>query len=542
MELLPVEVTGRSLAGNLVFPTVNTVPARPRGPVPPSILSMNPPSPRSDPPATGSCPECGEPLQSRGSAAFCPHCLLRQGLVTETGAGGESVAEPRSTKEPPPVPDFDEVVRCFPGFEILECLGRGGMGVVYKARQRALDRLVALKILAPEREKDPEFAERFSREARTLAQLNHPNIVTVYESGESRGVFYFAMELIDGVSLRHLIADRLLTPEEAIAIIPGICDALQYAHDNGVVHRDIKPENLLLDKSGRIKVADFGISQIMKQGNDCAGIPGEKHQAAGTPKYMAPEQRDLSMTVDHRADIYSLGVVFYELLTGELPRDDLQPRSSRPGLQINVRLDQVVLRALEKAPERRYQHASEIQTAVETVAGNRQTASETSNGQPSAKRRLGIAATLLGLVAATAGIAIVTIPREQDSPESAAPAGTTPAAEGAHAAPPSPADPATATPVREEIDRRSAVLTTINRVSVFSYTVPDELAGPGTLTVVVTGQIDGTALIADRPIGNEVDLQFSLEIDPGESFDFEFIPVTATEGELQIEYNVHTDP
>src|SRR5690606_11069201 len=109
--------------------------------------------------------------------------------------------------------------------------------------QKLLDRLVALKILAPEREKDPEFADRFAREARILAQLNHPNIVTVYEFGESHGMYFLAMELVDGVNLRHLIADRRLSAEEAMAIVPAICDALQYAHERGAVHRDIKPKN-----------------------------------------------------------------------------------------------------------------------------------------------------------------------------------------------------------------------------------------------------------------------------------------------------------
>jgi serine/threonine protein kinase len=217
--------------------------------------------------------------------------------------------------------------------EILECLGRGGMGVVYKARQKALNRFVALKILAPERSTDPGFAERFTAEARTLASLNHPNIVTIHDFGESGGFYHLVMEYVDGVNLRQAMTAGRFTPEQALAIVPPVCEALQYAHDHGVVHRDIKPENLLLDQEGRVKVADFGIAKLMGTlprltGSDtttASAVPGAKvghatldASAAGTPQYMAPEHRARG-PVDHRADIYSLGVVLYELLTGEPP-------------------------------------------------------------------------------------------------------------------------------------------------------------------------------------------------------------------------------
>ena len=149
-----------------------------------------------------------------------------------------------------------------PQFEILECIGRGGMGVVYKARQPQLDRLVALKILLPGLEHDPGFAERFSREARALAKLSHPNIVTVHDFGESGGYFWLTMEYVDGVNLRQAMQAARFTPAQALALIPELCAALQYAHDHGVLHRDIKPENILLDAKGRVKVADFGIARM----------------------------------------------------------------------------------------------------------------------------------------------------------------------------------------------------------------------------------------------------------------------------------------
>src|SRR5664280_847869 len=157
----------------------------------------------------------------------------------------------------------------------LECLGRGGMGVVYKARQKTLNRLVALKLLAPERVRDAKFAERFTREAQALAALNHPNIVTIYDFGQAGGFYFLLMEFVDGLNLRQLLRTRKFAPEEALAIVPPLCDALQFAHDRGIVHRDIKPENLLLDKAGRIKVADFGIAKMLGtvNGGGHAGEP-----------------------------------------------------------------------------------------------------------------------------------------------------------------------------------------------------------------------------------------------------------------------------
>jgi len=269
----------------------------------------------------------------------------------------------------PPLPP-EQIAPHFPQLEILECLGRGGMGVVYRARQKTLNRLVALKLLAPERVRDAKFAERFAREAQALAALNHPNIVTIYDFGQAGGFYFLLMEFVDGVNLRHLLRTRKFTPEEALAIVPPLCDALQFAHDRGIVHRDIKPENLLLDKSGRVKVADFGIAKMLgtvNSGGDGSTAAPEKvtQSTVGTPGYSAPEQKADPQHVDSRADIYSLGVVFYEMLTGELPGKPIELPSSK--VQIDVRLDEVVLRALEREPARRYQQVSEIKTKVETI-------------------------------------------------------------------------------------------------------------------------------------------------------------------------------
>jgi serine/threonine protein kinase len=283
-----------------------------------------------------------------------PAALLALGLATQSAAAATAATPPLSP---------DELAAEFPRLEILELLGRGGMGAVYKARQLDLDRLVALKILRPGLDADPGFAERFTREARALAQLNHPGIVTLYEFGKtSAGRYFILMEFVDGMNLRQLLAAGRLSPREALAIVPPLCDALQYAHDRGLIHRDIKPENLLIDRLGRIKIADFGIAKI------ATGKPetSTSVEIAGTPAYMAPEQRDRPAEVDHRADLYALGVVFYQMLTGELPSaDQLRPPSTR--VQLDVRLDEIVLRALEKDPARRYAAASDFKTQIETV-------------------------------------------------------------------------------------------------------------------------------------------------------------------------------
>ena len=310
------------------------------------------------------CPQCGELLPPDAPDGLCPKCVMAMNLKTETVFTDDTPAAQ------PPLPP-EQIAPHFPQLEILECLGRGGMGVVYKARQKTLNRFVALKLLAPERVQDAKFAERFAREAQALAALNHPNIVTIHDFGQAGGFYYLLMEFVDGLNLRQLLRTQKFTPEEALAIVPPLCDALQFAHDRGIVHRDIKPENLLLDKAGKIKVADFGIAKMLgtMNGSGTAGksaAPENVTQSAvGTPSYSAPEQKTDPQRVDSRADIYSLGVVFYELLTGELPGKKLEAPSKK--VQIDVRLDEIVLRALEKNPELRYQHVSEVKTMVETI-------------------------------------------------------------------------------------------------------------------------------------------------------------------------------
>ena len=264
-------------------------------------------------------------------------------------------------------PELSQLAKLFPSLEIIKLIGAGGMGAVYKARQTGLDRVVALKVLPEEFGHDHKFALRFTREARTLAKLSHPNIVSVFEFGNVEDTYYFLMEYVEGTTLREGIRAGELAPEHALAIVPQLCDALQYAHDKGVIHRDIKPENILMGVDGTVKVADFGLARILGNDGQQDFLTGT-HQVMGTPRYMAPEQFAGTRRVDHRADIYSLGVVIYEMLTGELPIGRFAAPSEK--VQIDVRLDQVVLRTLEQEPQRRYQHASEIKKDVSSITSD----------------------------------------------------------------------------------------------------------------------------------------------------------------------------
>ncbi len=312
-------------------------------------------------PAAVRCPKCDGTIPSDAPQGLCPRCVLA-GAASPTDPGIRS----RTGLAAPPI---EAVAAAFPQFEILGLVGLGGMGVVYKVRQPKLDRIVALKLLPTSLSADPAFAERFHREARFLARLSHPQIVSVYDFGESGGFCYLLMEFVDGVNLRQAMRAGRFTPDQALAVVPDICAALQYAHDQGVLHRDIKPENILLDAQGRVKIADFGIAKLVGEPGDPRTDLTLTQSGArlGTPHYMAPEQIEKPSDVDHRADIYSLGVVFYELLTGELPLGRFAAPSAKTPL--DTRVDEIVMRALAKERELRQQSAGEVKTEVEGLGG-----------------------------------------------------------------------------------------------------------------------------------------------------------------------------
>ena len=319
----------------------------------------------SDPTHAATCPGCGKPLASNVTGRSCPACLMAEGiaLVAMTQVKPGSFVPPA----------MDDLALIFPDFELLECIGSGGMGAVYRAIQPALDREVAIKILPPETANDPEFLERFRREAATLARLDHPNIVRLFDFGQREGFTYFVMEFVDGPDLSERLKTGRLDIKEAYRMVVQLCDALQHSHERGVVHRDIKPANVLLAREGQVKVADFGIARMVHADADPALT--RTRATLGTPRYMAPEQMTGVGGVDQRADIYALGVVLYEMLTGSSPIGHFEPPSDKvPNL--NPRIDEVVLRALHHQPERRFASVSEIKTnlrlAIEQPAPTRQ--------------------------------------------------------------------------------------------------------------------------------------------------------------------------
>ncbi len=311
------------------------------------------------------CSECGNKRSQDAPLGLCPTCLLKtdhSGLSSVDQSDVPTQAMPMTVFMPP---EPAELAGQFPNLDIIELLGQGGMGAVYKARQTHLDRVVALKILPPHIGQTKAFSERFLREARSLARLNHTRIVSVYDFGRTESnLYYFVMEFVDGLDLRRAIQSRELSVSDILAITPQICEALEFAHQEGIVHRDIKPENILLTQKGQVKIADFGLAKLVDRpvmGHSLTHVG----QVMGTPQYMAPEQIERPNDVDHRADIYSLGVVFYEMLTGELPLGRFALPSEKT--RTDTRLDKVVLRALDKEPQKRYQRASDVKSDVETI-------------------------------------------------------------------------------------------------------------------------------------------------------------------------------
>ncbi len=301
-------------------------PLRADGPLPTSLGSLNP----------------GE-LLARG---------LHTAKMSSAGAHGW---------EPPSVA---EAAALFPSYEVLAMLGRGGMGAVFKARQIALDRFVAIKLLPLEISVDQSFVDRFRREARAMAKLNHPHIISVFDFGQTaEGHLFFAMEFVEGANLAEIIHQVGLAPDQALALAGQVCTALAYAHGKGVVQRDIKPANVMVDAESHVKVADFGLARLTDPTAETYGTT-MTGTVMGTPDYMAPEQTR-GMNVDHRADIYSLGVMLYEMLCRETPRGAFDLPSVRTGC--DPRLDAIVLKAMQQAPERRYQSTQEMKAAVESA-------------------------------------------------------------------------------------------------------------------------------------------------------------------------------
>src|ERR1700747_3122690 len=264
-------------------------------------------------------------------------------------------------------------------YEILDTLGEGGMGAVYKARDLELDRMVALKVIRPELAKHPAIIDRFKKELLLSQRVTHRNVIRIYDLGEGDGVKFITMEFIEGEDLRSLIHQRKkFPPEEAVGIMEQICLALDAAHQVNVIHRDLKPQNVMRDKTGRILVMDFGLARTFEgDGMTQTGA------LVGTMEYMSPEQA-LAKELDQRSDIFSAGLIFYELLSGQMPyRDDSALASlirrtqerARPICEhdstIPQTLSDIVSKCLERDPAGRYQTANDLLSDLQAWQGNR---------------------------------------------------------------------------------------------------------------------------------------------------------------------------
>jgi serine/threonine protein kinase len=303
------------------------------------------------------CPLCQTPFEPSAILGhMCPRCLM-EGDATDTAP---SIASPPVAWTPLGLAEMQAML---PAYELLSIIGRGGMGAVYKARQPALDRTVAIKVLPMiEDHLGISFVERFRNEARVLARLNHPGIVHVYDFGElAGGLCYFVMEYVDGTDVAQMVkSSGRLPPELATNITAHVCEALRHAHEAGIVHRDVKPANVLVSKEGHVKVADFGLAKNAIEDRSFTA----SNMTVGTPDFVAPEALIPGIPVDGRADLYAVGVMLYQMITGHVPRGAWQPASVLVP-EVDWRLDAIIQKAMQYNREDRHHSASELRSELD---------------------------------------------------------------------------------------------------------------------------------------------------------------------------------
>ena len=326
-------------------------------------------------------------------------------------------------------PEAADLALLFPGYEIQGLIATGGMGAVYCALQKSLDRTVALKILPMELSQDAAYCAGFEAEAKAMARLNHPNLIGVFDFGSVNGMLFIIMEFVPGKSIYHSADGIALDQMEVIRLVTGICSGLAHAHENGIIHRDIKPANILLDLNAQPKIGDFGLARPIDRKVE------EGEEIFGTPHYTAPEVVESPHSVDYRADIFSVGVVLHELLTGKLPAHD--PRSASMIARCDPRFDAIIKKATQPLLAARYSSASEIArdlqvielsfqkkvNPVAAVAAPRRPRPASAYGTPRKSSSLSSLALLL-LAAAVAAAAYLRFskPSQSDSGVAAAPA------------------------------------------------------------------------------------------------------------------------
>jgi len=355
-------------------------------------------------------------IEALGGVATAPDLLLKRGLLNERQAAlvhQAMAASKAATKVP----------RELGGFELLEKIGQGGMGSVFKARQKELGRIVALKILSPRLARSNEFVQSFLREARAAGRLNHPNIVAAIDVGESQGFYYFAMEFVDGETVAKMLARGPLPEERALGIAADVARALDHAYAKGLIHRDIKPDNIMVTSDGRVRVTDFGLAKAIGKGTP-EGTDDERFM--GTPAYVAPEQIRSEPDIDCRADIFSLGVTLFQMLTGELPFQGANPMAiaaavvaeplpplRRLAPDVSPAAARLVEKMTAKDPVQRYATPADVVAAIESAAeAPRAPAARVAQVRAlAARRRRSNAPTVaaVGIILAVAAVAVLAI-------------------------------------------------------------------------------------------------------------------------------------
>ena len=324
------------------------------------------------------CPECGNPIPPDSPEGHCPHCLLQHAATSANSEAGLEGSEPKppgaSGRPQVPAQPID-IVRYMGDYELLEEIARGGMGVVYKARQVSLNRVVAVKMILAGRLAGEVEVRRFLTEAEAAANLQHANIVAIHEIGQHQGQHYFSMDYVNGPNLAQWAKAKAVSPPQAAGLLLTIARAVHFAHQRGTLHRDLKPHNVLIDESGQPRITDFGLAKRTTQSSQLT----QEGAVMGSPSYMPPEQavgrHDL---VGPASDVYALGAILYELLTGRPPfgpgpftavlRQVIEDEPAAPS-QVNrlvpADLETICLKCLEKRPERRYATARDLAEELE---------------------------------------------------------------------------------------------------------------------------------------------------------------------------------
>src|SRR5436309_6073745 len=325
------------------------------------------------------CPQCSH--TNPAESVLCEECATPLPLDDQTiqpgSASGWSAPVGDVVVRPAAAKEFSPGTLLGHRYEILQLLGQGGMGAVYKARDVELERLVALKLIRPDLASHPEMLRRFKHELILAREVTPPNVIRIFDLGQASGLRYITMEYVEGRDLRALLHEkRKLTPEEAVPIFLQIAAALEAAHSAGIVHRDLKPQNIMVDKEGRVYVMEFGVARSLE-------TPGMTQTGAlmGTPEYMSPEQAK-GMKVDARSDLFSMGIIFYEMLSGVSPfKADTamatmfkrtQERAvplAQAGSSVPVFLSDIVSKCLEIEPEKRFASAREMAQQLEIWQG-----------------------------------------------------------------------------------------------------------------------------------------------------------------------------